>query len=379
MGTRVSKQSSRLGAATARLALMAVFGLALTLAATPSYAKKSALTPAKVRQAKKERKSYENCRKDALGELKKGALSKAQFEATLSTCKENFPGASLYVACKKSAVRTAKSKAISEEDAANQCKRYLTATTFDPKEDQPNFVESGQLFFAGIGLNRSQPTTSLAPPNFDCDRVKTAVADPNKAQYLLFGNHPRAFAGLSEVKGKALLELLKIKKPRKEGVDVSGFGRVFGDPKTNAGVAYFPAAPCDFEAESGDIYSGLSAYYLLDQASSSVTPYFGIAYYKDEQTAVTTPKLVQALIRALGSNYKAITKNRQVTFIAEASVAETDDEQDPKNLCRQPRPHRFIGVVQGQKNAPGRPEYVIVANVKNLCDFGDRMGKRVVE
>lgn len=354
-------------------------GLGLSLQAPPSYAKKSGLTPAKVRQATKDRKSYENCRKDAVSQLRRGTLSKRQFEATLTTCKENFPGASLYIACKKSAIRTAKAKSVAEEDAAGQCKRYLTATAFDPAEPVPFFVESGQLFFAGIGLNRSQPTTSLAPPNFDCARLKAAAADPKKAQHLLFGNHPRAFAGLAEQTAKGLSNLFRVSKAPKTGTEIPGFGRFYGDLKGNSGISYFPTAPCDFEAESGDLYAGLSAYYLLDQASSSVTPYFGIAYYRADQTKLTTQKLTQDLIRSLGGSFKAIAKNRQVTFITESSIAETDDEQDPKNLCRQPRPHRFVGVVQGQKNAPNRPEYVILANVKNLCDFGDRLGKRLVE
>ncbi len=33
-------------------------------------------------------------------------------------------------------------------------------------------------------------------------------------------------------------------------------------------------------------------------------------------------------------------------------------------------------MIQGQKDEPEKPEYVIVANIKNLCDFGDRVAKR---
>jgi hypothetical protein len=38
-----------------------------------------------------------------------------------------------------------------------------------------------------------------------------------------------------------------------------------------------------------------------------------------------------------------------------------------------------VGVVQGRKDAPTQPEYLILANVKNLCEFGDKLGKRLTE
>ena len=130
-----------------------------------------------------------------------------------------------------------------------------------------------------------------------------------------------------------------------------------------------------------DIFSGMSAYYLIDSAGSGVTPYFGIAYFKADQEKITTPKLTAALIRLLGNNFKAQSKDQLTTFIAAGQVTETeaDDDKDPKNLCKQPRQHRFVGVVQGKDGNPKKPEYLILANVKALCDFGDRLGKRITE
>ena len=46
---------------------------------------------------------------------------------------------------------------------------------------------------------------------------------------------------------------------------------------------------------------------------------------------------------------------------------------------KQPRQHRFVGIVQAHKDKPNKPEYLILANVKNLCDFGDRLAKRLVQ
>src|SRR5262249_19832890 len=98
----------------------------LTMLAPPAAAKKAAkLSPAKIKQIKKSRKSFENCRKDALAQLKNGAVSKKKFEVLLNTCKENFPGASLYISCKKAAIKTAESQNLAPDQAIEQCKRYL--------------------------------------------------------------------------------------------------------------------------------------------------------------------------------------------------------------------------------------------------------------
>lgn len=363
----------------ATLAVTVAMAMAFTTMSTPSYAKKTALTPAKVKQATHQSKSYENCRHEAIAQLKQKDANKKKFEASLTACKENFPGASLYINCKKAAVRTAKTSGMPEADAADQCKRYLTATAFDPTVPLPFFVEAGQLYFAGIGMNRPQPATSLAPPNFDCTRLQKVMQKPKSAEYILFGNHPRIFGTLSEMRGSQLLKALQLRKPSKSGITTPGFGRVFGDPRKASGVTYFPSAPCDFEGDPGAIMTGLTSYYLIDQTSSSVTPYFGIAYYRADQTAITTTKLLHDTSTMLGPDFKSISKNKRVTFIAQGSLSQRDDEQDPKNLCRRPRNQQFVAVVQTHKNQPQKPEYLIIANIKNLCDFGDRLSKRLTD
>lgn len=342
-------------------------------------AKKSKLSPAKILQYKKTTSSFESCRKLAVTQLKQGAISQSKFEIALRQCKENFPGADLYVNCKKSAIKAAKSKNIAPDKAVLQCRRYMVAASFDAENPMPIFVEGGKVFFAGVGLNhQSTPVTAVNPPNFDCDRLKSLAKNPDQAQYLLFGNHPNKFAGLSSLQGPDLAKKLGIKKPSKEGNLVAGLGKVIGNPKDKNAVVFFPSASCDFDSELGDLYSGVSTYYLIDSQGSTITPYFGIAYFKQGQKATTTEKSIQAMIRALGGTFKTFEKGDNVTFVAADNVSETDDEQDPKNLCDQPRVHRFVGVVQARKDDPTAPEYILIANIKNLCDFGDRLSKRLV-
>ena len=36
-------------------------------------------------------------------------------------------------------------------------------------------------------------------------------------------------------------------------------------------------------------------------------------------------------------------------------------------------------IVEARRDAPTKPAYVVVANIKNLCEFGDRLSKRLTE
>ena len=121
-------------------------------------------------------------------------------------------------------------------------------------------------------------------------------------------------------------------KPSITGVDVADFGRVFNDPRAASGMVYFPTGACDFEAEPGDILSGLTAYYLIDHGASSVTPYFGIAYYKGDQRRVTTAKLIQALLRTLGPTYKSTSVSSRASTASSASSRPTKTSQTSRNI-----------------------------------------------
>lgn len=337
---------------------------------------KGKLAPARVKAIKKHRLSYASCRREALSQLKMGSFTQKAFELALNRCNESYPGAGLYSECKRKAIKTAKEGNLAPDKLIAQCQRYLMAASFNPEQTLPFFVENAQLYFAGIGLNLQTPTANLAPPNFDCSQLTAVAKNPRDAQYFLFGNHPKVFAGLSELGGAAFKKLFARAKKSKKANDIDGFGRVFGDPAKTSGLVFFPTAACDFDSDLGDIFSGMSAYYLIDAEGSAVLPYFGIAYYKQSQTAITTAKLVQSMLKLLGPNFKAQNKNPQVTFVVASDITERDEDKDPKNLCQQPRQHRFVGVVQSR--AGGGPEYALLANIKNLCDFGDRLAKRLI-
>jgi hypothetical protein len=174
---------------------------------------------------------------------------------------------------------------------------------------------------------------------------------------VLFGNHPRYFSSLAKEGASGLRRLFPIAKPSPKGVDLAGYGRVFGDPGKASAAVYFPSGGCSFEGPLGPEITGLSANYLIDSAGNLAVPYFGIVYYDDDAKDLTTQDIATQLTQILGPSFKVQTKAKNPTtaFVTTGEISEIDDEQDPKNLCKAPRTHTYIGVIQGQANAHQKP------------------------
>jgi len=121
----------------------------------------------------------------------------------------------------------------------------------------------------------------------------------------------------------------------------------------------------------------MSIYYLIDHVSKELVPYFGIAYYRADQKLVNTRMVANKLQKVLGDATQANITKPGTTYITQAPISELDEENDPKNICSAPRPHSFLAVVKEFKGKSDQPELVVIANVKNLCHFGDRMANRI--
>ena len=321
-------------------------------------------------------KNYDQCRLSALKTLKSGSISKERFSSQLDACNERFPAASLYAKCKKEKLKEIREA--DEKDPSNSCHKLVENVEYRPSDMLPFTLQDDQLFFAGIGLNKPQTTTALNPPNFNCKQLQDGARNQAGLKHVLFGNHPRFFAGLSALSGADLRRLFPVDSPSVKGVDLDGYGRVYGDPGKPSATVFFPSGNCTFEGSIGPKIAGLGAHYLIDTAGSVAMPYFGIIYYRDHVDGPTTTEIVNQLVRILGPEFKEIPKSNDVKFIASNDFTEKDEEKDPKNLCKAPRSHTYIGLVQSIPGKPQKPFFALVANVKNLCEFGDRLtGPRV--
>jgi hypothetical protein len=338
-------------------------------------------------------KNYDSCRKELVKKIKNGSLNKFKFTQELNACRENYPASVVYASCKKQLLKKSKNKK-TPPNMLQECRDLQKVLEFAPDNPAPFLVEQGQLYFAGIGINRSQPTSQINPPNFVCTRLQNASKSIASAQYLLFGNHPSTFRGFKNKSPDDILSALgeglrpsgsaggkkaRNRSTRESGLDYVGFGRIYDKPTSSKALTFFPVAACDFNSETGPQFGALSTYYLIDALAASVTPLFGIAYFKENQTMFTTNDVEEALKKQLGNEFNIIKKNDSTSFLAISIPEEFDEEGDPKNLCKEPRNHKFFGIVQGQKSKANRPDFVLLASVKNLCDFGDRLSLRLTK
>ena len=310
--------------------------------------------------------------------MKDGKLSPKRLKRRLVGCKEKFPGASLYISCKKKALKTFKGKKGKLKEKIMECKQLLLATSFESEKPIPFIFHQSQYFFAGIGFNKPLSLRELDLPNFDCSKVKPAVKKPETAEFFLFGNHPQVFKAFNRWNPRKISN--KMGLPRTippDGFYVKKLGKIFGDIRNKTATIYFPSASCVFSGQLGPNYTGLSVYYLIDSARQLLLPYFSIAFYHPNFSGLGKAQMgeeVQKMFAESGEkDHKQSSISDQIDVIASAKIEDFDDEGDPRNLCAPPRGHRFISVIKGRENEKDKLEYVIMANIKNLCSFGDRV------
>lgn len=346
---------------------------------SPSEKSRAKLSPKQAESIQKSNISYKDCMAAATAAVKAGKIKPEELPAEFGRCTDKFPAAGLFQECKKNLLKSAKGTEISVADVA-ECKKILSRATFDPQDPVPIFVAGWQAVFAGVGLNRSIHMPGTDIPNYNCSHLQNAFSNVSKnAQHILFGNHPRMFLKGAEQQ-KFLKALQSANSQGAKGVkfnDISGFGRLFGDPNKDQAIVYFPSSSCDFEGNSGQIFSGMSLYYLTDVKNHMAAPYFGIAYYRQGQKSVTTPELVAEVSRRLGSEFKAYSKDVNTVFISSTPFKEVDRERDPRNICELPRQHRYVAVIHTVKGSPNVPEYLLLANIRNLCEYGDLQARNV--
>ena len=365
------------------VALMAFGSMAMALEGqdtlTPSGKSPAKLSAGRAETIQRANISYKDCTAAATAAAKAGRIKPEELPAEFGRCTDKFPAAGLFQECKKNLLKSAKGSEISVADVA-ECKKILSRATFELEEPVPLFVAGAQAVFAGVGLNRSIHVPGTDIPNYNCLRLQNAFSNiPKNAQHILFGNHPRMFLkGPEQQKFLQVLQAAYAKgSKRSKYNDISGFGRLFGDPSKDQSIVYFPSSSCDFEGTTGQIFMGMSLYYLADVKNHMAAPYFGIAYYRQGQKSVTTPELVAEVSRRLGPDFKAYSKDVNTVFISSTPFKEVDRERDPRNICELPRQHRYVAVVRTVKGSPNVPEYLLLANIRNLCDHGDLQARSV--
>lgn len=341
------------------------------------------LTPKAQATIKKENDSFKKCRFNATKRLKSGQFSETEFKTQIANCQDSFPGANLYIACKKAITKKLGKKPTGGQikEAIAKCNNLLLSTTFNKNSPLPFFMFKKKLFFSGIGLNNPIPAAKAdSLPNFDCSGTDELMQSPEKAEYFLFGNHPKVFSPFRNKDKKELASILKLpKQPDINGHYVKGLGKIFGTLNKESSV-YFPTGTCVFDSELGDIFSGLTAYYLIDSEEKTLVPYFGIAFFKPTYKERTVNQLATQMSKIFdqgeAGTFNVQQDDQKFTFLSTQPLKHFDEEGDPRDICANPRPHVFISAIKSRSEEKEYPEYIMVANIKNLCEYGDTVTQR---
>ncbi len=314
-----------------------------------------------VSKERAERQLYSQCRKKAAHTPENAPVSR-KVRDNLAACRDLFPVASLLLECKRQALKKYSSDRDKLSEALRSCKEFKEAIDFDSEQKYPFFMFKDQLFFAGLGLNQALRASSFKPLNYDCSKLQDAIKSRKKASYTLFGNEAQDFQGYAKGSGAWLAKAKDRQFVKTEQV---------GSQKN--GIFYFPSAPCVYIGEGGDNFKALNLYYLIDPQNTQIWPYFGIAFYPSPKLAPRLSEAQNLILHRLSTEYFSVKERRnkfEVIRIAKQKVTSFDREGDPKNLCRAPRRHDYIFILKSFAQSD-RVEYILAANIKNLCTYGD--------
>lgn len=325
---------------------------------------------------------YGKCRQDVLAQAEKGPPKGTNLKLSLAGCRDRFPAAAAFDDCKDGAKKTAELDKLHGRQALRQCKKSAETLQLSPNNPLPLILAGGKVYFGGIGLNVPTNLQGLTIPDYSCKSFDKSAKAPQDAEYFLFGNHPRWFSRFAPLTSAEMGRLLATKPGvlGNDGVLVDDFGKLFGPLSSSDSLVYFPMGSCSFTSSPGKALSGMNVYYLLDYESQNAIPYFGIAFYKDRKYVPRVKELEARLLNLLnrggGEKYQIAAHSKDTVYFASDLLKEFDDEGDPKNVCITPRRHDVIAGIKRRTGKLDYPEYVMVANVKNLCRFGDLLSRR---
>lgn len=332
--------------------------------------------------------AYKQCRKKVIAESASQTnpkLRRQLIKRGSSNCKKRYPKISNLIGCRKKAL---KDNIYGKNDLYLALKACMTTYELQPARTSttnPLTLDGKTLWFSNINLSEARSFSPLkkksggtpSKPNdaLDCTNVYQVLKGTSKPEYILFGNDPRSFQSLRKKTFKSLLKSLKINRKKKRSKTLNPYlGQLVWHKKSSSLAAYFPVAACSVTQKQRGNFQDIKIYYLLDKKKSVGLPYFGIAFYQS-QDRVSPSRIIWNLKKILGTGYIHKPIANDIQAVSRGEITEFDYEGDPFNMCKAPRTHSIIATVKPNKSKK-HTDFVLVANIRNLCHYGDTMAKR---
>jgi len=355
--------------------LLSTASFGLLLIATQAYAKTQSLKAPTL--AKREQSSLQKCRKKALIDFQDKKLNKESAKKAIQLCNDQFAGASIYQDCKKNTMIQNRDQPSKLKAGLEQCRKTQQMLSFDRSQPVPLVHWQNKWFFAGINMSLTLPLDFTEPGNFSCSYLQQAASEAKSADFVVFGNRLNAFPAWQTSKPQVLKQWNA--KIAKQGSywDIKNV-RLYPSSGTNSPKVFFPSGPCHLNVEPGNLFKGISVHYLIDRIGQQLVPYFAVAYYKPDQTTLTVSSIAQSARNSLGDSFHVDSKAKNYQLLTTTPVTVFDDEGDPADLCAAPRPHEIVALIHKSSDDASRPAYLLVANIKNLCEYGDRLTAQIL-
>ncbi len=361
-------------------------------------ADKGRLTSQPPLRATEEREDYQQCLAAVIKKDKgfeQDEAQKARTKRAIASCRDRYPAVSVLIDCKREMTQAYGDNPQDLKAALQQCRTDYQKLSFDAKDELPFTFHDQLIFFAGAGMNHSvllrekeddkQPDALYMGENFgnfSCTPLLESMFERRSAEYLLFGADLQTYTALKHVDRNKLKDAFTwTPMPKNPGTFQPVLDRTMGElywnPADGNVTNYFPSAFCFYNRRLNTPYEAIKIYYLLDRKVRQATPYFGIAFFRP-QKGPQAQELAQKIQEALGKSYQVSQPKPDAFLVSAGPTPQLDSENDPKNICTSdPKPTVMAVVHRPIKDTLA--DYMILANVGNLCRFGDRMASRFLK
>ena len=350
-----------------------------------TYAK-TPITKQNVVSVKEGLSNYTSCKNSALEKArsaKTGKTKKALLGKYLYQCREEYPSFFMMSLCKSKALKNYSSSPTDFKLAMKDCRYEYSKLKYNPKSIIPVTWHKDKIYFAGVGLNSplkiSEKNEGLGLKkqfgNLNCENVINSKKQASLVEYILIGNNIKSWRPFAHSDAKKLITKFGFEKNETK-VFSEALGEVIKESGSDSLLNYLPSASCHFDRNLKHSIDGIKIYYLLGKNKTEATPYFGIAFYKKRKKP-----LVKSLISKLRDQWpysSFATKKENYTLISQYPVTEFDFQGDPKNLCKGSRSNTEV-IIVGHYNKPKRADFIVVANIENLCNFGDKAASQFLK
>ena len=366
------------------MSLLKVLAILLLLISGNQCLAKTTISKQKPVSTKKGLSDYKQCKTDAFAQSKKYKNNSKKRRTTLAKmliqCREEFPSYHMINVCKAAALKNYRNSPTDFKLAMKECRSEYKKLKFSTKDLVPVTWHKDKIYFAGAGLNsvlklRSQNDTigmSEVFGNFNCKNTVGAKNNKNLIEYLLIGNSLDSWRPFAHSKQNKIIKNLSLSEKNPKVISDT-LGELNYNSKSKEVSNFLPSSFCYFDRQLDYSVDAIKTYYLLNLDSNTATPYFGIAFYRDRKKPS-----VKKVLRILKKKWPfdiTVARKENYTLISELPIDEFDNEGDPKNLCKGARPNSEI-VMIGHLNKAKKADFVVVANVNNLCTFGDKAAER---